>query len=72
MTTSAFLAKRLSAIIYMGNLTVHSGVGDVRAMCKALKYAFVIYQSTGITILTLWMKIGILPFGFLYYALYTL
>lgn len=53
MTTSAFLAKRLSAIIYMGNLTVHSGVGDVRAMCKALKYAFVIYQSTGITILTL-------------------
>lgn len=40
MTTSAFLAKRLSAIIYMGNLTVHSGVGDVRATCKGSSSEF--------------------------------
>lgn len=41
MTTSIFLAKRLRAIIYMGNLlTVHSGVGDARATGKGSSSEF--------------------------------
>ena len=41
MTTSIFLAKRLRAIIHMGNLlTVHSGVGDARATGKGSSSEF--------------------------------